>query len=58
MAIPSRGVFGNPPPQIGQEIDLLCSNTLEKTCGIGGCLKNNRHPTYLKSSHGENSNYD
>jgi hypothetical protein len=28
----SRGVFGNPPPPIGQEIDSFCSNTLQKTC--------------------------
>jgi len=30
MATPSKGVFGNPPPQIGQEIDSLCSNTPQK----------------------------
>jgi hypothetical protein len=31
MATPSGDVFGNPPPQIGQEIDSICSNTPQKT---------------------------
>ncbi len=36
----------------------LLKNFSKHTCGIGGCLKNNIHPTYLKFSHGKNSNYD
>jgi hypothetical protein len=39
MATPSRGVFGNPPPQIGQNRFALLKHSSKYTCGIGGYLK-------------------
>ncbi len=36
---------------------IFLRHSLRSMCGISGCFKNKRHPTYLKPSHGRSSNY-